>query len=55
VNTVLGAIGVTLANINGAPLKLQELSLQHPFSTRQELFQRISQHYYLQALRQVFY
>jgi len=54
VNTILGAIGVTLANLDNAQITLNTLLLQHPFSTRKELINRLSKHYYMQALRELY-
>jgi len=45
---------VTLANLDNAQISLNTLILQHPFSTQQELINRISKHYYLQLLREVY-
>ena len=53
VRTVFGAVGVTLANLDNAQISLNALLLQHPFSTKQELINRISKHYYMQLLREV--
>ncbi len=50
---VLSAIGMTLANLDGAQIHFNSLLLQHPFSTRTEIVNRIVRHYYMQALREV--
>lgn len=53
-STLLSAIGVTVGNVDGAQINLNTLLLQHAFTTEQELTSRISKHYYLQALREIY-
>jgi len=50
-HTILSAIGDTLANLDNAEISLNALELQHPFCTREVLGQKISRHYYMQAIR----
>ena len=45
--------GGILANIDSAPLVLGELILEHPFSTRSEMIDRITKHYINSAIREV--
>lgn len=52
--TIVSAIGVTLANLDGAQISLNALILDHPFATREELINRISKYYYWQALRELY-
>lgn len=54
VKTVLNAIGVTVANVEDAPISLNTLFLQHAFHTRPEFFSRITKHYYVQLLTEVY-
>src|SRR5690606_15543567 len=41
----LDGLGVTLVNIDEAPLKLNALILQHPFLSSNDLIDRIKKHY----------
>jgi hypothetical protein len=52
IKAILSAVGMTLANLDGAQITFNALLLQHPFSTKADLISRISKHYYVQALRE---
>ena len=51
VSRILSRGGI-LANIDSAPLVLGQLVLEHPFSTRNEILDRISKHYINSAIRE---
>lgn len=50
----MNAVGVTLANLDGAAITLNGLLLEHPFSTREQLLNRMSKHYSMQAIRELY-
>ncbi|PRP86239.1 vacuolar protein sorting-associated protein 13 family protein, partial [Planoprotostelium fungivorum] len=52
--TIMNAVGVTLANLDGACITLNGLFLEHPFSTREQLLNRMSKHYSMQAVRELY-
>ena len=54
VKTVLNAIGVTVANIEDAPIYLNSLNINHAFHTREEMITSITKHYYFQLLSEVY-
>ncbi|KAL6077052.1 Vacuolar Protein [Balamuthia mandrillaris] len=47
-------LGIKLPNIEGAPIRLNSLILRHPFTTQEELIERISAHYVRQAIIQAY-
>ncbi len=51
----MSAIGITMANLDGAQFAFNSLLLKHPFYTRAELTSRIYKYYYMQAIREVRY
>eukprot|EP01122_Echinamoeba_exundans_P003714 TRINITY_DN1378_c0_g1_i1.p1 TRINITY_DN1378_c0_g1~~TRINITY_DN1378_c0_g1_i1.p1 ORF type:complete len:3355 (-),score=763.88 TRINITY_DN1378_c0_g1_i1:110-10174(-) len=53
IERVLGYVGA-LASIERAPLELNGLMLEHPFTTQRDLVSRITQHYTMAALRQAY-
>ena len=53
VKTILSAIGITVANIDGAQITLNTLDLMHPFSTQRQIINRVAKHYYMQLVREV--
>merc|ERR1712000_781872 len=46
--------GGFLANIDGAPLRLNGLILENPMGTQEELISRITKHYTLQVMAQTY-
>ena len=46
--------GGFLANIDGAPLRLNGLILEHPFCTQEELVSRIVKHYTFQGMQELY-
>lgn len=54
VKSILGAIGVTVAGIENAPIGLNTLILKHSFNTRNDMIQRIGRHYRLQLLAELY-
>ena len=54
VQTILNAIGVTVGNIEQAPISLRSLLLENSFHTRKEIVSRILKHYYLQLLYEMY-
>jgi vacuolar protein sorting-associated protein 13A/C len=52
--TLLRAVGVTLVSLDGAQLTLNAMILEHPFSSRSQLIHRVSSHYQMQFLREVY-
>jgi Vacuolar-sorting-associated 13 protein, DH-like domain/Vacuolar sorting-associated protein 13, extended-chorein/VPS13, central RBG modules/Vacuolar-sorting associated protein 13, adaptor binding domain len=51
---VLTAIGVSLANIENAPIRLNALQLEHVFAGSTELVAQIVQHYRIALIRQTY-
>lgn len=51
----MSAIGVTIANLDKAQITLNALFLEHSFSTQEEFISRLSKHYYMQVIREVFF
>ena len=52
--SILNAIGVTVANIEDAPISLRSLMLENSFNTRPEMISRILKHYYMQVLYEMY-
>lgn len=51
---ILNNIGITLANVDDAPLKLNSLILKHPFMTTDQLLDRIKKHYTTAVLSEIY-
>eukprot|EP00742_Colponemidia_sp_Colp-10_P011678 GILJ01013009.1.p1 GENE.GILJ01013009.1~~GILJ01013009.1.p1 ORF type:complete len:1942 (-),score=279.50 GILJ01013009.1:31-5289(-) len=51
---MLNVLGVAFANVENAPLRLNELYLEHPFSTQQVLVDQVVRHYAMQIMAQAY-
>ena len=54
IRTLFQSIGVTMVNINEAPLRLNALVLEHPFVTADALASQLKVHYTRQALAEAY-